>query len=261
MPSDDEIKAHARERFSQFAQGYVNSPTHAQGDDLERLLEIAAPQANWIACDIATGGGHTALKIAPHVRKMIATDYAPTMLAAAREFILSQAASNVEFIPADAENLPFASNIFDLITCRIAPHHFADIFRFVREAARALKPGGRFVVEDHVLPEDRKAAAYIEAFERLRDPSHNHTLSESGWRSDFLAAGLTVEYVERIDRMDQLLPWAERQGCTPEVIEHLQILLVQAPEAVAAFWQPTCAGTKDATFNHNYILVSGIKPT
>ncbi len=260
MPSDDEIKAHARERFSQFAQGYVSSPVHAQGSDLDRLLEIATPQSDWLACDIATGGGHTALKIAPHVRKMIATDYAPTMLTAAREFIVSQKAENVDFVPADAENLPFAANTFDLITCRIAPHHFADVFRFVREAARALKSGGRFVVEDHVLPEDRKAADYIEAFERLRDPSHNHTLSETGWRGDFLAAGLIVERVERIDRSDKLLPWAERQGCTAEVIEHLQILLVQAPSAVAEVWQPTCAGTPDATFNHNYILISGVKP-
>src|SRR5664279_2949408 len=79
MPSDD-VKAHSRERFSQFAQGYVTSDTHSQGFDLDRLLEFAAPQADWLACDIATGGGHTALKIAPYVRRMIATDYAPTML-------------------------------------------------------------------------------------------------------------------------------------------------------------------------------------
>ena len=147
MPSDD-VKAHSRERFSQFAQGYVNSPTHAQGDDLDRLLEIAAPQADWLACDIATGGGHTALKIAPHVRRMIATDYAPTMLRSARAFIQSQDAPNVDFVPADAETLPFADNSFDLITCRIAAHHFPDIFRFVQEcgagaqAGRALRRAG-----------------------------------------------------------------------------------------------------------------------
>ena len=44
MPSDD-VKAHARERFSQYAQGYVNSETHSQGADLDRVLEVAAPQA------------------------------------------------------------------------------------------------------------------------------------------------------------------------------------------------------------------------
>lgn len=259
MP-DDDVKAHSRERFSQHASGYVTSATHSKGYDLDRLLEVAAPQTGWLACDIATGGGHTALKVAPHVRRMIATDYAPAMLAAAQEFITSQGMTNVAFVPADAENLPFADNTFDLIACRIAPHHFPDIFRFVREAARALKPGGRFVVQDHVTPDDKQATAYVEAFERLRDPSHNRALSESEWRNDFLDAGLTVEHVEWLRKRAELVTWAERQGCTPYVIERLQILLVQAPQAVADFLKPTAAGTPDAGFDHVHILISGKKP-
>ena len=136
------------------------------------------------------------------------------MLASARTYIQSQAAENVDFVPADAENLPFADNSFDLITCRIAAHHFPDVFRFVQESARALKPGGRFVVQDHVLPEDKKAAVYVEAFERLRDPSHNRALSESEWRGTYLDAGLTVEHAEWLARSAKMLPWAERQGCS-----------------------------------------------
>lgn len=259
MP-DDDVKAHSRERFSQYASGYVTSATHSQGSDLDRLLEVAAPQADWLACDIATGGGHTALKVAPHVRRMIATDYALPMLAAAQKFITSQGMTNVDFVPADAENLPFATNTFDLITCRIAPHHFPDIFRFVREAARALKPGGRFVVQDHVTPEDKQATAYVEAFERLRDPSHNRALSEYEWRGDFLDAGLTVEHVEWLRKRANMVTWAERQGCAPDVIQHLQILLVQAPQAVAEFLKPTAAGTPDAEFDHVHILIAGRKP-
>ncbi len=259
MPTDDQ-KAHSRQRFSQFAQGYVTSATHSQGEDLDRLLEIAAPQASWIACDVATGGGHTALKLAPHVRRMIATDYAPTMLASARAFVESQNAPNVAFVPADAEDLPFAGDSFDLITCRIAPHHFPDVYAFVRESARALKPGGRLVVQDHLLPEDKPAAAYVEAFERLRDPSHNRALSEYEWRGDFLDAGLTVDHTEVLRRRASLVTWAERQGCAPDVIEHLQVLLVQAPDAVAEHLKPTCAGTPDAEFDHVHILISGTKP-
>ena len=258
--SQRDVKSQSRERFSQFAQGYVSSPTHSKGADLDRLLEIAAPQPDWIACDIATGGGHTALKIAPHVRRMVATDYAPTMLNAAREFISGQGMSNVAFVPADAENLPFASNSFDLITCRIAPHHFPDIFRFVQEAARALKPGGRLVVQDHVVPDDKRAAAYVEAFERLRDPSHNRALDDYEWRGTFLDAGLTVEHSEWIRRAAKLMPWAERQGNSPEVVEHLQIMLAQAPQAVAEFLKPTCVATADASFDHVHILISGQKP-
>jgi ubiquinone/menaquinone biosynthesis C-methylase UbiE len=260
MPtSSDDQKAHVRERFSQFAQGYVLSETHSQGADLDRFLEVAAPQADWIACDIATGGGHTALKIAPHVRRMIATDFALPMLNSAREFILSKEANNVDFVPADAEAMPFADNVFDLVTCRIAPHHFPHVFKFVQEAARILKPGGRFVVQDHMQPEDKKAAVYTDTFERLRDPSHVRALSESEWHSDFLASGFAVEHIEKLERRAKLVSWAERQGCSPEVIEHLQILLAQAPQAVAEYIQPSHAGTPDAEFNHVHILISGKK--
>jgi len=49
------------------------------------------------------------------------------------------------------DDLPFGG-AFDLVTCRIAAHHFADIGRFLRESARALRPGGLLAVVDNVVP-------------------------------------------------------------------------------------------------------------
>jgi ubiquinone/menaquinone biosynthesis C-methylase UbiE len=69
MPADDVLKAQAQQRFGQFAQGYVESKSHAKGEDLDRMLELAQPQPDWLALDVATGGGHTALKFAPSVRR------------------------------------------------------------------------------------------------------------------------------------------------------------------------------------------------
>lgn len=257
----DDAKAHSRARFSQYAQSYVNSPVHSQGSDLDLILSLADAQPDWLALDIATGGGHTALKLAPHVRRMIASDYAPVMLDAAREFIASKGAANVDFVPADAENLPFAGNTFDLITCRIAPHHFPDIFRFVQECARALKPGGTLIVQDQALPDDPKDAAYIEAFETLRDPSHVRALSALQWQGDYLDAGLTVEQSIIVKRESPMVDWAQRQGCTPETIEKLQIMLIQAPEPVAEWMNIRCAGTPDAIFDHTHVILKGKKPT
>jgi SAM-dependent methyltransferase len=182
------------------------------------------------------------------------------MLTAAQAFISGQGVTNADYVPADAENLPFAANAFDLITCRIAPHHFPDIFRFIQEAARALKPGGRLVVQDHVVPDDKRAAAYVEAFERLRDPSHNRAYDDYEWRGAFLDAGLEVEHSEWLRKAAKLVPWSERQGNSPEILERLQILLTQAPDAVAEFLKPTCVGTADASFDHVHILISGKKP-
>lgn len=258
--TQEDSKALSQQRFGQYAEGYVTSQTHATGDDLALLRDMAAPQPDWLALDIATGGGHTALMLAPHVRHVIAGDLTPRMLEAARTFIAPQA-DNITYAATDAENMAFAGAAFHLITCRIAPHHFPDCFRFVQECARLLKPGGRLVVMDHVHPEDDLAARYIDAFETLRDPSHNRAFAEYEWRGMFLDSGLSVEQVALVVKdSGQLLPWAERQGCSPEVIERLQVMLAQAPQAVAEWLRPRYVGTPDALFDHRYILIAGRKP-
>jgi ubiquinone/menaquinone biosynthesis C-methylase UbiE len=259
MTENDSRKL-SQQRFSQYEENYVTSPVHAVAAELTRLLELANPVREWVVMDLATGGGHTALKFAPHVRHVVAVDFSLPMLRAARRYIATQERDNVFYVGSDAEYLAFPDNTFDLITCRAAAHHFPDIYRFIQECARVLKPGGILAIQDHVLPEDERDSRYIEAFEKLRDPSHHRAFSESEWRGTFLDAGLQVEHVEHARQRDAFLPWAERQGCTPYVIERLQILLAQAPKGVREWLRPACAGTPEASFDHVYILITGRKP-
>lgn len=248
------------ERYSRFADGYVASKTHAKGQDLELLVEIAKPQAEWIALDIATGGGHTALKFAALVGRVIATDITPKMLEKARGFIGESGTQNVTFGLADAEALPFEDGTVDLVTCRIAPHHFPGPKRFVCEGARVLKADGLLLVQDHVLPEDGDVARYVDGFERLRDPSHNRAYAESEWVGMYRAAGLEVERIERIVKRHQFVPWAERQGCTTETIAKLTAMVTHASEAVVEWMQPRGFTTTGASFANQHILIAGRKP-
>ena len=259
MTTKEDSSSLSRLRFSRFAQGYVTSETHAKGEELDRLVEIAQPQPDWFVLDIATGGGHTALKFAPLVAQVVATDITPKMLAVAREFLTSQGAKNVTFELADAEDLPFEAEKFDLVTCRIAPHHFANCYRFVREGTRMLKPGGLLLVQDHLSPEDEQCARYVNAFQRLRDPSHNRSYSESEWISMCQKAGLEVEHTEHITKRHEFLPWVERQGCTPEVIQRLISMVEDAPPAVVEWMQHQDFGTPKATFIDRHIIIAGRK--
>ncbi|MBM3237671.1 class I SAM-dependent methyltransferase [Candidatus Poribacteria bacterium] len=259
MATKKDLKALSQERFSRFAQGYVTSKVHAQGEELDRLVEIAQPQADWFMLDVATGGGHTALKFAPLVAQVMATDITPKMLAVAQEFLTGQGVKNVIFKLADAENLSFEAEMFDLVTCRIAPHHFTDCSRFVQESARVLKSGGLLLVQDHVSPEDEQCAQYVNVFQKRRDASHNQSYSALAWIFMFQAAGLKVEQTEPIVKRNDFLPWAERQGCTPEVIQQLVSMVEEAPPSVVEWMQPQDFGTPKATFCDHHIIIAGRK--
>jgi SAM-dependent methyltransferase len=257
-----DTKARTQARFGQYAQEYVRSAEHAQGDDLALLLGLAQPQSNWRVLDIATGGGHTALYFAPHVGQVVACDLTQSMLVAARaHHHQQQAVSNIVYATGDAENLPFAPANFEAVTCRIAPHHFPDCFRFVQEVARVLRPGGAFLLEDNTVPDDPRAARYVDSMERLRDPSHHRCYAPYEWEGMCLDAGLQIDVSQTLSKAHtQLIPWAARQGCSDNVITHLQILLAQAPKAVIPWWNAQAVGTPLAAFDHHYVILRASKP-
>ena len=259
MTGPNDSKSLSRERYGRLAEGYVTSETHAKGQDLARLIEVARPQADWLMLDVATGGGHTALRFAPYVSRVMATDITPRMLDKAEAFVKASGVRNVEFRLADAENLPFGNESYDLATCRIAPHHFPDPAVFVRESARVLKAGGLLLVQDHVLPDDEDVARYVDGFERLRDPSHNRAYSEREWVGMYCAAGFEVEHTEQLVKHHQFLAWAERQNCGAETVGELVRMIDDAPEAVVGWLQTQGFGTPRASFVNHHLIISGRK--
>ena len=251
-------KTLSKERYTRFADGYVTSETHARGSDLDRLLAIVQPQPHWQALDVATGGGHTALKFAPHVAHVVASDLTPGMLERTRRFIVDErGVDNVSFQQADAEDLPFEDDRFDLVTCRIAPHHFPDAQRFVHECARVLKPGGIFMLQDQVLPLDAAAASLVDGFERLRDPSHNRAFNEREWLEMFARGGFKVEHSEHYLKRHDFIPWAQRQGNDNATIARLIQMLHAAPAIAREWMDPQYWGDEKATFLNRHILIRG----
>ncbi|MEX1020400.1 MAG: class I SAM-dependent methyltransferase [Litorilinea sp.] len=224
-------------QYTIHGEKYATSQPHAEGYSLARAVELVQPQAHWRALDIATGAGHFALAFAPHIGHITATDLTPKMLKVAADLAHTRAVTNISFQEADAQNLPFAPASFDLVLCRIAPHHFPDVARFVQECARVLRPGGIFVLVDNVVPEG-EAGAFINDFERRRDPSHARALSQAEWRAQLEAAGFAVTHAETWGKRMTFQPWAERMGASPATIAQLRADLVHAQGDVAAYFAP-----------------------
>ena len=247
-----------QKQFGAHAAAYATSRVHAQGASLKRLIELIQPQATWRVLDVATAAGHTAYAFAPHVAHVTATDITPQMMPVAAKLAQERGITNVTLETADAEDLPYADNTFDLVTCRIAPHHFPHIDQFVREATRVLRAGGILAVVDNVVPNDDSASEYINAFEKLRDPSHGRALSVDEWLAHFRAAGLIVLHHEVAPKNMDFTPWAERMGASPTTIGELRRQLLEAPAAAAAFFQIYYTA-QDLFFNMDEAIILGRK--
>ena len=241
--------------FGANAAAYVDSVPHAKGASLGRLVALLAPQPEWQVLDVATGSGHTAFALAPFVAQVWATDITAEMRETAVALAQSRGLTNIRVEYADAEALPYAGEMFDLVTCRIAAHHFGDIRPFLQQSVRVLKPGGRLAVVDNVVPAGQ-VGDYVNAFEKLRDPSHGRCLSLTEWQQAFQAHGLTLRHSETLDKQMNFGKWAARHH--PTMQAYLQALLFQGGPEVLAFLQPQTTGT-DITFRLREGILIGEK--
>jgi ubiquinone/menaquinone biosynthesis C-methylase UbiE len=233
-----------RRQFGAHANAYTTSTVHAQGESLARLTDLTRPQRDWIVLDVSTGAGHTALAFAPRVARVVATDLTPQMLKAARRLAIERTIGNVEFTPADAHWLPFDEGTFDLVTNRIALHHYSDARRAVCEMARVCKPGGIVALVDNVVPPDEQTSVYINRFEQLRDPSHHTAHCVSRLEAFFADAGLTVQHHECLKKEMEFAPWAKRMGASQETLARLRTLLLEAPDDVREVLAPRIDGER-----------------
>ncbi|QHS22372.1 class I SAM-dependent methyltransferase [Virgibacillus sp. MSP4-1] len=176
---NNDQKAKVIKQFSKNADSYVTSHSHARGNDLQHIEKWLHPDPDWKVLDIATGGGHTAKTLAPLVNQVFASDLTKTMLQNTASHLRNY--ENIFFILADAENLPFLDETFDAVTCRIAAHHFPNPEVFLKETSRVLKPEGKFLLIDNVVPEEDTLADFMNRFEKMRDESHVSCLSPSEW--------------------------------------------------------------------------------
>lgn len=180
------------QRFNGISSAYATSEVHAASPTLRKLHAVLGESSFDAVCDVACGAGHTGLSFAARARRIVGVDAAPNMLAEMRALAQARGLA-VETVLAQAEELPFRDEAFDLALCRLAAHHFTDVQRAVQELQRVTRGGGRVAVIDLEGNPDPALDQLNDDLERLHDPTHVRSYPADRWRQLFEAAGLRVD--------------------------------------------------------------------
>lgn len=229
-PSQDRLVA---EQFGARAAAYLNSPVHAQGPDLARLVELAQASHPVRALDIGCGGGHVTYALAPLAEAVTACDLSPEMLETVSAESTRRGLANVSTAKGCAEALPFAVASFDFLASRYSAHHWSDFAAGLREARRVARPGATAVFMD-VLGADRPDIdTWLQSLELLRDPSHVRDYSLSQWSRELAAAGFQVARVTTFRLPLDFTAWVGRMRPSATAVAALRELQIRMPAAVA----------------------------
>jgi demethylmenaquinone methyltransferase/2-methoxy-6-polyprenyl-1,4-benzoquinol methylase len=164
--SEAEASSQVREMFTQIAPRY-DLLNHVLSLQLDRLWRARATRrlapilddGDAVVLDVCCGTGDLALSLARSGKaRVIGVDFAHPMLVRAREKNAVQAAGDrkkcVQFLEADALNLPFADASFDLVTSAFGFRNLANYESGLREIHRVLKPGGTMAILEFTEPPD-----------------------------------------------------------------------------------------------------------
>ncbi len=191
--------------FSEHVEEYSRSQSHALGPDLTALITGLRPEPSEAALDVATGTGFAAVALASRVGHVVGIDLTKGMLAQAKALARDNRLANVRFELGDAMTLRYPDASFDIVTARRATHHFDSVPRFLLEAKRVLKPGGKIGIVDMAPPEGAKS--FMNTIERLRDGSHVEAFAPRAWESMMTTAGFRIRFSKILDEQVTFEGW------------------------------------------------------
>ena len=120
-----------------------------------RTVRMAKPEGEAPILDVCTGTGDLAFawrKSAGADTPVVATDFTHGMLKLAED---KRDERNIVFMEADTQSLPFEDNIFQLVSVAFGLRNISSTIGGLQEMARVCKPGGRVVVLEFSLPDNK----------------------------------------------------------------------------------------------------------
>lgn len=158
---------------------------------LDRTIHYLKPTDT--ALELGCGTGTTALRLAPHVARIVATDLSGEMIAIAREKAMAQGCANIAFAVTTAECTPQPNTSFDAVLAFNLLHLVAQREAVIAHAYKILKHGGLFLSKTPCIAEMNPLIRLAVPVARLVGKApHVSFFAAAQLESEIEAAGFTI---------------------------------------------------------------------
>jgi ubiquinone/menaquinone biosynthesis C-methylase UbiE len=177
------------DQFSKQAVPFASIPGHSAEEATKLLVEMANISKNDTVLDVACGPGLLVCALAPYASQVTGIDLVPKMIELAKKAQQEKKLTNVSWKIGNVLPLPYEDNSFFEVVSRYTFHHFLDPKAVLREMVRVASSHGRVAVID-VFTSSREQSDAYDRIEKLRDPSHTHTLTLTDLQGMAASVGL-----------------------------------------------------------------------
>jgi demethylmenaquinone methyltransferase/2-methoxy-6-polyprenyl-1,4-benzoquinol methylase len=150
-----------------------------------KVRDAVAPKRGQSVLDLAAGTGSSSIAFNLEGVRVVASDFSQGMLAEGRK-----RHPELEFVFADATNLPFAANEFDATTISFGLRNVVDVEKALREMFRVTKPGGRVVICEFSRVQNRFLRPLYEFYLKRLLPVFSRMAGQKPEAYDYLAESI-----------------------------------------------------------------------
>ncbi len=132
--------------YNQWSESYDHDENRTRDLDRDVIRKLLGSLQFDSILEIGCGTGKNTSFLVQIGQKVEAVDFSPGMIAKAREKVQVE---NVNFSQMDInEPWKFTGEAFDLVVCNLVLEHIQDLDHVFSEAARVLRPGGKYFIDE-----------------------------------------------------------------------------------------------------------------